>query len=100
MRKKAVPDDTGSLCTKLCRGCRLCMKGAKMVLFVTGACARDCFYCPLSDERKGKDDVYANERRVLSDADVIGEARRMERPGHGHHRRRAAYSTRPYFTLR
>jgi len=83
MRKKAVPDDTGSLCTKLCRGCRLCMKGAKMVLFVTGACARDCFYCPLSDERKGKDDVYANERRVLSDADVIGEARRMSALGTG-----------------
>ncbi len=78
-----VPDETGSLYTKLCRGCRLCMKGAKMVLFITGACSRDCFYCPLSEERKGKDGVYANERRVLSDADVIDEAKRMSALGTG-----------------
>jgi pyruvate formate-lyase activating enzyme-like uncharacterized protein len=82
-RNKAAADATGSMYTKLCSGCRLCMKGAKMVLFVTGACPRDCFYCPLSEERKGKDIAYVNERQVRSDADVIDEARRMGALGTG-----------------
>ncbi|MDI6896118.1 radical SAM protein [Methanocella conradii] len=76
-------DATGSMYTKMCRGCRLCCKGAKMVLFVTGACARDCFYCPLSEGRKGKDIVYANERLVKSDSDAIEEARLMSALGTG-----------------
>ncbi len=84
MRKKqAGADPTGSMYTKMCRGCRLCRKGAKMVLFVTGACARDCFYCPLSGERRGKDVVYANERQVHFDDDVIAEAKRMRALGTG-----------------
>jgi uncharacterized protein len=43
------------------RGCRHCVKGEKLVLFITGVCNRDCFYCPISDEKKNKDVVYANE---------------------------------------
>ena len=82
-RNKAAADATGSMYTKMSRGCRLCLKGAKMVLFVTGACARDCFYCPLSEERKGKDAAYANERLIRSDFDVIDEAKRMGALGTG-----------------
>ncbi|WP_174590821.1 radical SAM protein [Methanocella conradii] len=80
---RIIVDATGSMYTKMCRGCRLCRKGAKMVLFVTGACARDCFYCPLSEERRGKDVVYANERQVHCDDDVIAEASRMGALGTG-----------------
>lgn len=54
-----------------------------MVLFVTGSCQRDCFYCPVSPERKGKDAVYANEKRVLDDGDAIAEAKRMRALGTG-----------------
>ncbi len=64
-------------------GCRLCHQGAKLVLFVTGVCNRYCFYCPVSDERKGADIVYANERRVESDEDLIEQARRMSALGTG-----------------
>ncbi len=53
-----------------------------MVLFVYGYCdQRDCFYCPLGENRKNVTDVYANERKVESDEDVIAEAKRMSALG-------------------
>ncbi len=64
------------------RGCEQCAKGGKMVVFVYGYCdQRDCFYCPLGENRKNVTDVYANERRVESDQDLIDEARRMDALG-------------------
>jgi len=64
-------------------GCKLCAKGAKLVLLVTGKCNRRCFYCPLSERKKGKDVIYANERPVKSDDDIIEEAYRMRALGTG-----------------
>ncbi|MEM4202067.1 MAG: radical SAM protein [Candidatus Hadarchaeum sp.] len=68
---------------KMPQGCRLCIKGAKLVLFVTGLCRRRCFYCPLSDKRAGKDLAYANERPIKSRKDILDEARSMEALGTG-----------------
>lgn len=79
-------EDTGFYSMKkgeLARGCSLCVKGQKLVLFVTGLCAESCYYCPLSEQKKGKDVVYANERPVHSDKDIIGEARLMDARGAG-----------------
>ena len=64
-------------------GCKYCEKGAKMVLFVTGRCMRRCFYCPTSEKRRHKDAVYANERLVKSDDEVIDEAKKMSALGTG-----------------
>jgi hypothetical protein len=83
MSVNVIKDDTGSTYTKMSEGCRLCHLGAKMVLFVTGICSRDCYYCPLSEERKGKDIVFANERLINSDEDLIKEARAMDALGTG-----------------
>jgi len=66
----------------LSKGCEQCAKGGKMVLFVYGYCdQRDCFYCPLGENRKNVTDIYANERKVESDQDVLDEAERMDALG-------------------
>jgi len=64
-------------------GCTLCREGAKLVLFVTGRCDRGCWYCPLSAERKGTDRVFANDREVVADDDLLAEARAMSALGTG-----------------
>jgi len=64
------------------KGCEQCARGGKMVLFVYGYCdQRDCFYCPLGENRKNVTDVYANERKVEDDQDILDEARRMDALG-------------------
>lgn len=64
------------------RGCEQCAVGGKMVLFVYGYCdERSCFYCPLGENRKNVDRVFANERPVEEDADLLEEARRMSALG-------------------
>jgi pyruvate formate-lyase activating enzyme-like uncharacterized protein len=68
---------------RLADGCVLCYEGAKMVLFVTGRCGRNCWYCPLSDTRRNKDVVYANDRLVGSPEDIIEEAEMMSALGTG-----------------
>ena len=67
----------------LSKGCRLCYQGAKLVLFITGMCPRDCWYCPLSSERKDVDVIYANDRKITSPAEAIEEAEIMDALGTG-----------------
>lgn len=65
------------------RGCEACLRGAKMVLFVTGKCEGSCYYCPLSERRKDLDVIYADEVAVEGDLDVILEGRAIDAEGTG-----------------
>lgn len=54
-----------------------------MVLFVTGLCSYHCFYCPVSEGKMYRDVVYADEKRVERDEDVLEEARAIRAKGAG-----------------
>jgi hypothetical protein len=45
-----------------------------MVLFVTGFCDSSCYYCPLSQEKAGRDVVFADEMPVETVIDIFAEA--------------------------
>ncbi len=64
-KSKIKKTDYLSYCSNgIVKGCKLCVQGRKLVLFVTGICSRNCFYCPLSEKRKDKDIIWANERKI------------------------------------
>ena len=64
-------------------GCKLCEKGAKLVLLVTGKCARRCYYCPLSESKRGRDVFFANEAHIERIAEAVEEGRLMDALGTG-----------------
>jgi len=65
----------GSYCINgIAKGCRHCVKGKKLVLFITGICPRNCEYCSLSNLRKNIDKIWANERECQKIDEVIQEA--------------------------
>ena len=67
-------------------GCKMCSKGSKMVLLVTGICYFDCFYCPLSFEKGGKDRIFADEWELSNEDDtikIIQEAKNIKATGAG-----------------
>lgn len=67
----------------LVKGCQLCVQGKKLVFFVTGLCSKHCYYCPISDQKKNKDVVYANEWPISGKRDIITEASLCNAKGAG-----------------
>ncbi|WP_243665665.1 radical SAM protein [Vulcanisaeta sp. JCM 16159] len=56
------------------RGCRQCQLGIKSVLFITGVCPLNCFYCPVSRDRFGRDVMFINDRPINKfPGDIIDE---------------------------
>lgn len=71
---------------ELTEGCKRCVEGEKLVLFVTGLCSSRCDFCPVSDRKLYKDVIYANERPLKdeneSDA-IMEEAKACDAKGAG-----------------
>jgi pyruvate formate-lyase activating enzyme-like uncharacterized protein len=63
---------------EICEGCKKCVRGKKLVWFITGKCERNCFYCPLSKKRKNTDKILANERECNSISEVFLEIEIVE----------------------
>ncbi len=68
---------------ELPKGCEICLRGGKLVLFITGLCEGKCYYCPLSNNRKGKDVIYADEILVKKELEVLLEAKAINAEGTG-----------------
>lgn len=54
------------------KGCKLCVTGRKMVLLVTYVCPKNCFYCPLPENTKNRDEIWVNERQLNDKNDFDG----------------------------
>ncbi len=67
----------------LADGCKQCVKGEKLVLFVTGLCKKRCDFCPVSDKKLYKDVTYANEMPVTNINQIIEEAKSCDSKGAG-----------------
>lgn len=67
-------------------GCKMCARGSKLVLLVTGLCSVSCFYCPLSDKKRNRDVIYADEWKLDNEKDVdkiLKEAELIDAEGAG-----------------
>lgn len=68
------------------KACKMCAKGAKMVVLITGKCPAHCFYCPLSTSKQDRDVIYADEWQLQHEDDVetlISEAKAISAKGAG-----------------
>ncbi|MFW9948344.1 MAG: radical SAM protein [Candidatus Odinarchaeota archaeon] len=66
------------------KGCKYCLKGSKVVLFLNGICQKPdlCFwYCPISEERRGKDVTYADEIKINTKEDLLQEINTINAQG-------------------
>ncbi|MFP4142499.1 MAG: radical SAM protein [Thermoplasmata archaeon] len=68
---------------ELPEGCKHCARGSKMVLLVTGECQGRCWYCPLSEKKKDEPVLYADEKEVESEEEIISEAEAIGATGTG-----------------
>lgn len=67
----------------IAEGCKYCIRGEKLVLFIGGLCSRNCSYCSLSEKRKNINFVWANERLCRGVKDAFEEARESNAKGAG-----------------
>ena len=85
--KKIIPWlNESSYVGPLSQACRMCARGSKMVILITGLCSAKCFYCPLSARKSGKDRIFANEWELENENDIdklLKEAEYIDADGAG-----------------
>lgn len=73
--------DKGLTTGRLTRGCELCYAGLKAVIFITGVCDEDCYYCPVDRDRFGRRVMYVNDERAHDLYDIVAEVQRQGAEG-------------------
>ncbi|TFF85707.1 MAG: radical SAM protein [Promethearchaeota archaeon] len=66
------------------KGCQQCLKGQKSVLFLNGICQKPdhcSWYCPISEERRGKDISFINEIKIEKKSDILKELKKSGSKG-------------------
>ncbi|MFW9998921.1 MAG: radical SAM protein [Candidatus Hodarchaeota archaeon] len=66
------------------KGCKFCLKGSKLVLFLNGICQKPdhcSWYCPISEERRGKYLTFANEIEIHTKQDLLQEINMINAQG-------------------
>ncbi|MFW9818695.1 MAG: 4Fe-4S cluster-binding domain-containing protein [Candidatus Thorarchaeota archaeon] len=66
------------------KGCKYCLKGSKVVLFLNGICQKPehCFwYCPISKERRGKEITFADEIEIQTKEELLEEIEKISAQG-------------------
>ncbi|MHA1932003.1 MAG: radical SAM protein [Promethearchaeota archaeon] len=66
------------------KGCKLCLKGEKTVLFLNGICQKPShcsWYCPISTERKDKNLTFADEINISSKKELLEEINKIDARG-------------------
>ena len=88
MRKaKVIKSKENNLYIKgrgLPKGCKLCLKGQKTVLFLNGICQKPdhcSWYCPISTERRDKNLTFANEIEITSKEGLLEEVNKIDAKG-------------------
>jgi len=66
-------EELGFWIGSMAEGCRLCVAGLKVVVFVSSGCSANCFYCPLSPSRRSRGAFYVDEELASSPLDVVDE---------------------------
>ena len=67
----------------IANGCKYCVRGEKIVLFMGGKCSRNCWYCSLGNSRKKCRKIFVNERILSSEKDLIDEVKESNAKGMG-----------------
>ncbi len=66
------------------KGCKYCLKGSKVVLFLNGICQKPdhCFwYCPISEERRDKEITFADEIEIKNNKELLQEIEKISAQG-------------------
>ncbi len=64
-------------------GCKRCLRGEKIVLYITGQCSVGCFYCPIQFDKRDINSFFVNERPVREFQDIIDENEKCSATGAG-----------------
>ncbi|MHA1758508.1 MAG: radical SAM protein [Promethearchaeota archaeon] len=65
-------------------GCKFCLKGQKVVLFLNGICQKPvhcAYYCPISEERRDKNITFADEIEISSKEGLLDEIKKIDAKG-------------------